>query len=91
LSARREQFEIGEVSVKDGQIFDVLLVELDVHIGAIRLELREVARDFDGLRDFANLHGRINARGSIRGNRNTRNIVGFEARGLYVNLVGIRN
>ena len=59
LSAWREQFEIRKVAIQDRQIFDVLLVELDVHVCAVGLQLGNVAGDFDRLRDLADLQGGI--------------------------------
>ena len=70
---------------------NVLLAELDVHVGPVRLELRNRTRYFDGLRDSAELKLGVDVGCGVRGNCNTGDVVGFEASGLDVNLVGIGN
>src|SRR5580698_10919764 len=91
LRARRKQFETREVAVEDWQIFHILLAELDAHVGAIRLELGNVARNFDGLVHCSDNKLRVDGGGAVGIKNHARYFRYLEARGLNVYFIDVRN
>jgi len=47
LGSRRKQLQGLEITIVEGQFLQLLSGKLDRHIGAVRLELRSLCRDFD--------------------------------------------
>ena len=91
LSARRKQFEIREIPVEYRQFFNIGLTELNVYVRPISLELRNLARHFDGLCYGAHLKLSVYLGGGVRGNLQSRNVISFKPRRLHVDLVVIGN
>src|SRR5689334_20094986 len=75
LRARREQLKVGEIAIEYGKLRDVRRIELNVHIGSVGLELRNFARDFDGLSDFADLQLCIHVNRRVGGNLHTSYVI----------------
>src|SRR5216684_2303019 len=65
LGSVREQFKTGEVSIQNRQIFDVLRVEFDGHVGAVGLQLRGFSGYFDMLAGRADLKLAVDVGGGV--------------------------
>src|SRR5258705_11694142 len=68
----------------------ILLAELNVHVGAVGFQLRNLAGYFDGLRNRANLQRSVESHGRVGAYCNTGDVITFESRILDVHLIAVR-
>src|ERR1700722_18502398 len=91
LRTRRQQFKVSKVAVQDRQIFNILLAELYVHVRAIRLQLRDVARDFYRLCYSANLQSSVESYRGVGVYRNAFPRISLKSGRFYLHLVIVWN
>ena len=62
LRARRQQDELGKVAIEHRQVGNLFRIEVGGDIGAVGLQQRRSAGDFDLLADFTDLQVEVDGR-----------------------------
>ena len=89
LRSRRQQFEAGEVAIQNGQIFNILGIELKRHISAVRLELRGLGGHFHRFAGGADLELGIHFYSRVSGHLNILELQVLKARARNLDAVSV--
>ncbi len=78
MRPRNQQLQAGKVTTGDGQVGNRSLIEDLGYVGAIGLELRQFAGDFNGLRRCTDLQLEIDLGRSVGGDLDSFVLLGLE-------------